>query len=454
MEKQVIPGERWRKWLGGALVGIYIILLALNFVWPAGLAVFFVGSAFAAIFGASQLFWYYRFRAWSASLIPSDRWRRGLGIAVVLAYAFFLAFFFSSFVSTRRTYEPTHLTARAALGEAPFPMWFVCSVLGFFIAILFAVADRAARAGYWLYGKLFVSANPGRHSLISPDRRHFLEQTAYALSAAPFVAGAYGLFYGRLNLETTHPRIKLRRLPKAFDGFRIAQLSDIHIGPFMPEEEIRRYVAITNATKPDLIVLTGDFITWDPSTQGAVVEALRGLRASFGVFGCLGNHEAWTHTEGSITRLFAAAGIKILRGARVPIPSHGEILNLIGVDFQTRTRMGPPSAGIVRQYLRSVEPFVMPETANVLLSHNPNAFDRAAELGIDLSLSGHTHGGQVTLEFISPNLSPSRLITPYVKGWFQQGDAQLYVNSGIGTIFAPMRLGAPPELTVYELVRA
>jgi hypothetical protein len=454
MEKQVNLGERRRKWLGGVLGVVYIFLLALNLAWPAGLGVFLAGSAIAAIFGASQLFWYYRLRAWSARLIPSERWRRGLGIAAVLAYAFFLAFFLFTFASMRHSYEPTHLTARAALAEAAFPMWLVCSVLGFFIAILFAVADRAARAGHWLYGKLFVPANPGRRSLISPDRRHFLEQTVYTLSAAPFVAGTYGLFYGRLNLETTHPRIKLRRLPNAFHGFRIAHLSDIHIGAFMPEEEIRRYVAITNATKPDLIAVTGDFITWDPFTQGAVVDALRGLSAPFGVFGCLGNHEAWYHVEGSITRLFAAAGIKILRGTRVAISASGETLNLIGVDFQTRTRMGPPSAGIVRQYLQGVEPLVMPETANILLSHNPNTFDRAAELGIDLSLAGHTHGGQVTLEFISPYLSPGRLITRYVRGWFEKGDAQLYVNRGIGTIFVPMRLGAPPELTVYELVRA
>ena len=92
--------------------------------------------------------------------------------------------------------------------------------------------------------------------------------------------------------------------------------------------------------------------------------------------------------------------------------------------------------------------------ANILLSHNPNTFDRAAELGIDLSLAGHTHGGQVTLEFVHPDLSPSRLITPYVRGWFEKSSCQLYVNRGIGTIGVPIRFGAPPEITVYELVRS
>ena len=97
---------------------------------------------------------------------------------------------------------------------------------------------------------------------------------------------------------------------------------------------------------------------------------------------------------------------------------------------------------------------MLPGAVNILLSHNPNTFDRAAELGIDLSLAGHTHGGQVTLEYISPDLSPARLITAYVRGWFQKGESQLYVNRGIGTIFSPVRFGSPPEITVYELKKA
>jgi uncharacterized protein len=93
------------------------------------------------------------------------------------------------------------------------------------------------------------------------------------------------------------------------------------------------------------------------------------------------------------------------------------------------------------------------DTANILLSHNPNTFDRAAELGIDLSLAGHTHGGQVALEFISPQIAPGRLVTPYVAGWFGKPGGQLYVNRGIGTIGPPIRWGAPPEITVFELAR-
>jgi uncharacterized protein len=122
-------------------------------------------------------------------------------------------------------------------------------------------------------------------------------------------------------LEVTHQRIRLAPLPKAFEGFRIVQLSDLHISAFMSAEEIRRYAAIANRLKPDLVALTGDFVTWDATAQGAAVEALSRLRAPFGVFGCLGNHEWLTDTEDSITRLFAAQGTRILRGERVEINS-------------------------------------------------------------------------------------------------------------------------------------
>ena len=146
-------------------------------------------------------------------------------------------------------------------------------------------------------------------------------------------------------------------------------------------------------------------------------------------------------------------GIRILRRESVPVWAQGESFNLIGVDFETSRHMAPGSENFVRTYLEGVESLMAPGTVNILMSHNPDTFDRAAELGIDLSLAGHTHGGQVALEFVSPEIAPCRLVTPYVAGWFQKPVGQLYVNRGIGTIGVPMRIGAPPEITVYELVK-
>jgi len=408
--------------------------------------------AILLIFSASQIFWLRRIGELGKRFIPGHRARRMLAAGSATAYFCLLVY---NFLVAHLEPSPTHLTLKAALLEAPFLWWAFSSLLGFAVIGAFWLADRAAGALGWVFRRAVKTSRAAR--LEDPPgvtRRRFLEQTALAASAVPFAACAYGLTFGRADVETSHQRLGLARLPKAFEGFRIAQLSDFHIGPFMTAAEIRKIVSMTNDLKPDLILLTGDYVTWDPSTQGAVVEALATLKAPFGVLGCLGNHELWTRTEDSITRLFAARGIRILRGERATIRAQGESLNIIGVDFQTLRRLGAHGEGLVSAYLRGAELLVMPATTNILLSHNPNTFDRAAELGIDLSLAGHTHGGQVTLEFVSPEISPARLVTPYVRGRFEKQGAQLYVNRGIGTIGVPIRLGSPPEITVFELTRA
>jgi predicted MPP superfamily phosphohydrolase len=402
------------------------------------------------IFIASQLFWFSRAQRFIERLTASKANQRLLGLGLVIAYTLLFAY---NLPWGRHRSTPTHLTVRAALLNAPFQLWILASLLAFLILVPFSLLDRLRGALVRAYPRLSVPPVSDSASLLSPSRRTFLQQTATAACGAPFVAGAYGLFYGRLNLETTHLRTRLARCPRAFSGFRIAQLSDVHIGPFMTSQEVSRYVEIANALKADLVALTGDFITWDPATQESVVEALARLQAPFGVFGCLGNHEIYTRTEDSITQLFAARGIRILRQQRTAIVDQGAALNLIGVDFQPRFRPRPRGGAMTPSYLRGIEPLLQPDTLNILLSHNPNTFDRAAELGIDLSLAGHTHGGQVTLEFVHPSLTPSRLITPYVRGWFEKDSARLYVNRGIGTIAVPMRLGARPEITVFELTR-
>lgn len=399
---------------------------------------------------ASQIYWLWRAGAWLVPRIPPGApriWTPALGLILYVLLFLFNAGRLGGGPS------PTHLTWQLAFLAAPFQWWLFSTLAAFPIAVFFwllRVLVKAARA-------FFRRPRPASNDLLrSPARREFLERTATACAAVPFVAGAYGILYGRLDLETTQRRIRLARLPAQFHGFRIAQLSDIHIGPFMSAERIRQYAGIANALKPDLIVLTGDFVTWDPSTARAVVEALSGLRARFGVFGCLGNHEAWTGTEDSITRLFGQAGVRILRYERAPIAIGGETLNLLGVDFETERRMRATPSGerVVHRYLEGIQGLVAPEAVNILLSHNPNTFDRAADIGIDLSLAGHTHGGQVALEFVSPQIALSRLMTPYVAGWFGKPGGQLYVNRGIGTIGIPIRVGAPPEITVFELVRA
>jgi predicted MPP superfamily phosphohydrolase len=399
-------------------------------------------GALVAVFLTSQVYWFWRGYRLAARRIPQLGARLATCAAVLAVYVYLFGVKFGYWGHHP---APIHATAFDTWTDGPFSWWAISSLLGFFIVLLIAI-PRAIVAGI---GRLM---RPKPDRVESPARRQFLERSTALLASAPFVASGYGLLIGRLNLETTEHPVRLERLPREFEGFRICQLSDIHIGPFMPAEEIRKYVDIANSLRPDLTVLTGDFVTFDASTQRGVVEALSAVRAPQGVYGCLGNHDAWTGVEDSITDLFRQAGVRMLRGEAIPITVGGEWIQLIGVDFQSAHRFGRSPA--VPNLLGNIEHLIVRDRPNILLSHNPDTFDRAVELGVDLSLAGHTHGGQLALEFISPEIAPSRLVTPYVSGWFRKSGSQLYVNRGIGTIGVPIRFGSPPEITVYRLTRA
>lgn len=428
-----------------------------------------------ALLVASQIFWIRRIRALGRRWIPNRAWRVTAEVLFTI-YAFLLIYnMVPAWWAQARS--PVSLTATDVLAGGPFAWWIFGSGIGFLFVLVLRLPWYVFRLLRWLYRlsagaaaairtrvrPVSVAGSPKAAALddpppgleaVEPSRRNFLLQASTAVGLVPFIGSFYGLVVERTDVETTHYRVAFDRLPRGFHGFRIAQISDLHIGPFMSAAEIRRVAEMANRLKPDLILMTGDYVTWDPSTQWAVVDALSILQAPYGVIGTLGNHEMWTHTEDSITQMFRAQGRTMLRQQNTTLRASGDELNLIGVDYESRRPMGPHHERVVRQYLTSIEPLVRRDTVNILMSHNPNTFDRAAELGIELSLAGHTHGGQVTMEFISPDICPSRFVTSYVVGWFQKPGGKLYVNRGIGTIGVPMRIGAPPEITVYELVRS
>src|SRR5258708_25576982 len=341
------------------------------------------------LFIASQVFWIGRIVDLGKWLFP-DQPRVRLVVIADLVYLFVIAYSFPTTIGQGHTFRTAYYRLSNVVFEAVFWWWFVGSLLAFALVVVFGTVERATRVAAWAYRKARQSTK-GRVAAASssvaesPGRRHFLEQTAVLISATPFVAAGYGLLYERQNAEIVRQRSRLTRLPKAFEGFRIAQLSDIHISPFTTADYIHRCVSITNELKPDLIALTGDYIAWDTEQQGEVVRTLAGLRAPFGVFGCLGNHEEESGTEESITRLFMAQGIHILRQARAPIVLGGETLNLIGID-EPHGRTETEWRRDVHRKLRQIKELMMPETVNILLSHGdfPHMFDRVAELGIDL----------------------------------------------------------------------
>jgi len=188
-----------------------------------------VFTAILLIFVTSQLYWAWRGYSLAARRIQSRAWRMAVCTALLALYL--LAYKFN-LGSWRERETPVHLTLGEAVFAAPFLWWAASSLVAFLVVVLLSIPRAIAAA----LDRILTIRRAGAETP-SPARRQFLGRTAALAAGAPFVAGAYGLLYGRLNLETTAPVIRLPRLPRPFEGFRICQLSDIHIGPFMPAEE-------------------------------------------------------------------------------------------------------------------------------------------------------------------------------------------------------------------------
>ncbi len=229
----------------------------------------------------------------------------------------------------------------------------------------------------------------------------------------PFVAATYGFAAGRLRYTIERVDVPIANLPPELDGLRIAQLSDIHIGDYMPPREIARAVAMANELQPDISFVTGDFVSSEGDPLDACISELAKLRAPLGVWGCNGNHEIYAGVEDEAERLFQQHGMRLLRARNQVIEHKGARFNLLGVDYQRDHMVSGERTGPM---LGEIEHLVRRDMPNILLSHNPNSFPRAAELGIELSLAGHTHGGQVKVEIVDHNITPARLISPFVAG--------------------------------------
>lgn len=249
------------------------------------------------------------------------------------------------------------------------------------------------------------------------------------------------------QVEITRQRILLPKLPREFDGFRLVQLSDIHHSPFLSEEEIADAARMANELEADLVVLTGDYVSHSRDYIAGCARALGSLRAPEGVLAVLGNHDHWTDGEG-VTAAFVRQGIRVLNNENLLIERGEAHIILAGIDDLTVGRDDLPKALIDTSR----------DETRILLSHNPRIIREAARAGIDLVLSGHTHGGQINWRLLTGRADMKmerRLRRPsrrFVRGHTQLGATQLYVNRGLGTVVVPLRYGCSPEITLLELV--
>lgn len=278
-----------------------------------------------------------------------------------------------------------------------------------------------------------------KHTVEDPSRRRMIKAASGAIIALPAGLASIGVLSARARPELRQIDVKMAGLPKDLDGLRIAQLTDIHYGPFFGMRDLEWAVAMANETKPHITVVTGDLITRRNDRLEECIWLLRALRADAGVFGCLGNHETYAKAERQTEVMGRSAGIRFLRSKTETLRFGSASLAVTGVDYQP----------VAKRYLRGVK--ATPGLLNILLSHNPDVFDRARQLGFDITLAGHTHGGQINVEILHEHLNVARFFTPYVYGLYNEGGKSIYVSGGLGTVGAPVRLGAPPEVTLVRL---
>ncbi len=276
-------------------------------------------------------------------------------------------------------------------------------------------------------------------------RRRFLKlMGVLSVTAGMSAAGAaYGFNVEPNQLQVERVTIPLMRLPGAFDGVTIAQLSDLHYGPYVSAEHIAQAVQQTNALQPDAIVLTGDLVNMSWRYIQPCMEIIAKLEAPLGVFAVLGNHDYWIgHLELMLASL-KKTDIRLLRNQAAPLTRARATMYLVGIDDLWQ------KLADLRRALTNV-----PHNAcKIALMHEPDFADVAAQAEIDLQLSGHSHGGQVRLPFFGPLVLP-KYGEKYPMGLARVGNfTQVYTTRGVGVLPPAVRLNCPPEITLLTLTR-
>jgi predicted MPP superfamily phosphohydrolase len=246
-------------------------------------------------------------------------------------------------------------------------------------------------------------------------------------------------FWLVLRLEESI-EIRIPGLPKPFDGLRIAQLSDIHSGSVVAPVYIDRCLKMTADLKPDLILLTGDYVTGQASYIAPVVASIHRHLTGFERIAVLGNHDYWADAA-AVRRALTKTGTRVLGNESHKLVCGNHFIWIAGVHDYWSGLYDPDEAlrGLPKQDVK------------IVLSHNPDTVDDFKHAGVDLLLTGHTHGGQVNLPFIGPPIVPSRYGAKYASGLFHFKRMSMYVNRGIGVIRPPVRFRARPEITHITL---
>lgn len=286
------------------------------------------------------------------------------------------------------------------------------------------------------------------------SRRVFLHSSILGVSGLALTSFTRGIVQ-RNDIEITRREFTIPNLPKAFEGKTITFLSDIHSGPFMDLQELKRIVGIVNDLHSDMIVIPGDFVTSEADEVHPFSEAMAGLRAPLGVYACTGNHDYYAGVD-KVSRAVEEAGFTLLRNENTAITINGESVWMIGVDDNDSRTISHYVEGKPAPHIETAWRGVPENAASILLCHKPYNFEDFAKTNVGLILAGHTHGGQIVLARIGRTaIAFTSLASQYVNGLYLPQDSRskthMYVSRGIGVVGIPIRLNCPPEITKITL---
>lgn len=294
-------------------------------------------------------------------------------------------------------------------------------------------------------------------------RRPFLRLvggSALAALSAGALGPAYAVMVEPTWLDVTRPEVWLPGLPPEWDGVTIAHLSDMHVKSRADRDHARRAAEIVGGLAPDLVVLTGDFVSRDAGYITLCAEALAPLSAPLGMYAVLGNHDVWTDAD-RVTAGLGDVGVTVLRNAVAPLERDRARLWLVGIEDVGRTnRPGVRCNAFEGLWQRTLSrgsamlDALPPDEPRLLLVHNPDVHEVLSAQRVDLALSGHTHGGQVRLPLLGAPILPSCYGGKYAQGLVQAPRWPVYVSRGLGTISPPVRFNCRPEVALLTLRRA
>ncbi len=274
------------------------------------------------------------------------------------------------------------------------------------------------------------------------NRRQFIRALAWTSFSLGLGGTSYATLWEPSWVKVQKIKLAYPDLPPGLDGLTLLQLSDIHLSRVVSRSYLRQCIQMANQLKPDIILLTGDYITRQKKYIPLMAEELSHLKSPLGSYAVLGNHDYWTHGPMVKTAL-RKAGIHVLTNQHAQIQVKDTELWILGVDDLW--------AGIFD--LEKTFHGTPENRFRILLMHNPDEFEKASGYNPNLILSGHTHGGQVSLPYYGPILTPSRHGNLYASGLFKKEETLMYVNRGLGLISPPVRMGVRPEISLFTLHR-